>query len=255
MKDQDYFLRRRTVRTFSEEKVASSVIERLLRASAQAPNTGNMQLYAAIVTDSADELAELAEAHYRQPASTGCRVMVTFCADVHRFSRWASLRKGDGEALDNLQGLMWATIDATIAAQQFVTAAEMEGLGTCYLGTTLYTAGEISRILRLPKGVVPIVTVALGWPAAEETGKAPTERLPLKAVVHHGHYHDYSDSEIEELYAETETMPQSEKFVAENGLETLAQVFTQVRYPREASERMSEELAALLAEKGFRLPR
>ena len=75
----------------------------------------------------------------------------------------------------------------------------MNGLGICYLGTTIYTAGMIAEILELPKGVIPVTTIVLGYP---DESPELTDRLPLEAVVHYEKYTDYTAAEIDELWAD-----------------------------------------------------
>ena len=60
---------------------------------------------------------------------------------------------------------MTSAIDALLVAQTVCIAAESKGMGICYLGTTTYMAKKIIEILKLPRGVVPVTTVTLGWPA------------------------------------------------------------------------------------------
>ncbi len=98
-----------------------------------------MQLYSVIVTRDEDAKKRLAPAHFNQPSATGADVVLTFCADFNRFEKWCEARNAQ-PGYDNFQSLMWAVIDTTIFAQQFCTIAEMNGLGTCYLGTTTYNA-------------------------------------------------------------------------------------------------------------------
>ncbi len=135
-----------------------------------------------------------------------------------------------------------------LAAQNFCVQAEMHGLGICYLGTTLYTAAEIVQILELPKGVIPLTTVVVGYP-----DEAPelTDRLPLDAVVHYEKYSDYTAAEIDELWAEREESEQTRRLLEENGLENLAKVFTERRYVRRDNLVFSESYFALLKEQGF----
>jgi hypothetical protein len=80
-------------------------------------------------------------------------------------------------ALAHLNGVT----DALLAAQNLCVEAEAHGLGICYLGTTIYTAEEIARILDLPKGVIPVTTIVVGHP---DESPELTDRLPLDAVVH-----------------------------------------------------------------------
>jgi len=124
----------------------------------------------------------------------------------------------------------------------------MNGLGICYLGTTIYTAGMIAEILELPKGVIPVTTIVLGYP---DESPELTDRLPLEAVVHYEKYTDYTAAEIDELWAEREESELTKRLLEENGLPNLAQIFTQRRYVREDNLSISNSYFALLKEKGF----
>ena len=138
--------------------------------------------------------------------------------------------------------------DALLAAQNLCVEAEMNGLGICYLGTTIYTAGMIAEILELPKGVIPVTTIVLGYP---DESPELTDRLPLEAVVHYEKYTDYTAAEIDELWAEREESELTKRLLEENGLPNLAQIFTQRRYVREDNLSISNSYFALLKEKGF----
>jgi hypothetical protein len=176
-------------------------------------------------------------------------VLLTICADLHRFNRWCGLRQADA-GYDNLLWLMNAVIDASLFAQNICLAAESQGLGICYLGTALYNAKELIDIMNLPKGTIPITAIALGYPAHRPE---LTDRLPLEAVVHDEVYTDYSDEKIGELFFEKENLPASKQFVAENNKANLAQVFTDVRYKRKDNEYFSAKLLKTLREQGFRI--
>lgn len=245
--NNEYFLNRRTIRAYSNREVPQSVIDDLLLKASHAPTTGNMQLYSAIVTRSAEGKARLAPAHFGQPQVEGASVVITFCADFNRFSRWCEDRQAV-PCYDNFQSLMAAMLDTVAFAQQFNTLAEMAGLGVCWLGTTTYNAREIAEALELPKLVVPVITLTVGYPAneGEEVG-----RLPLEAIVHNEKYQAYTYGRIDELYAEKEAREDSRRFVAENGKETLAQVFTDIRYPRANNELFSVKFLDFLKDSGF----
>lgn len=88
----------------------------------------------------------------------------------------------------------------------------------------------------------------MGWPAEVP---AQVDRLPLEAVVHEEIYHDYTSEDIDRLYAYKESLPENIRFIIENNKETLAQVFTDVRYTKKDSEAMSENLWKVMKEQGF----
>lgn len=241
-----YFANRRTVRRYTAQEVAPELLTQLLEEATHAPNTGNMQLYSVIVTRSEEGKRALAPLHFNQPAATGCSVLLTFCIDINRFNLWC--KEGNADAgFGNLQMLLAGAIDASLFAQQFNTLAEMHGLGCCYLGTTAYNAPEIAKVLELPDGVVPLVSLTVGYPE----GEAPlSDRLPLEAIVHDEKYRQYTPEQIREIYAGQENSADSKRFIEENGKSTLAQVFAEVRYPRATNEAFSKTLQEYL-EKGF----
>jgi FMN reductase (NADPH) len=172
---------------------------------------------------------------------------LTFCADFNRFNRWCILR-GAQPGYDNFLSFMTAAIDALLVAQTICIAAEAKGLGLCYLGTTIYMAHKIIEVLKLPKGVVPVTTITLGWPAEHPE---QTDRLPLVAVVHKEMYSDYTDSDIERFYAEKEERDDSQQFIRENNKTTLAQVFTDIRYKKGDNVYFSKMLLQVLKDQGF----
>lgn len=245
----DFFTARRTIRSFSDKPVDDSLLRTLVGEASHAPTTGNMQLYSVVATRSAELKARLAPAHFNQPCVTGCAVLLTFCADFNRFTRWCQLSGAD-PGYDNFQSFITAVLDTIIFAQQFCTAAEIRGLGTCYLGTTTYNAPQIADILRLPALVVPVTTVALGWPAGEKRPEDPG-RLPVEAVLHSETYCCPTDTELKKLYMEKENREDSKRFVEENGKSSLAQVFTDVRYTRQANETFSKIYAEFIDSRGF----
>ncbi len=241
------FAGRRSVRKYSDREVSRELLDSILEAAMRAPTCGNMQLYSVVVTRSAEGKAALAPTHFNQPMVTGAPVVLTVCADFNRFTRWCELSDAD-PGYDNFLSFMSAVADATIFAQQIVAIAESEGLGTCYLGTVTYNADKISDVLGLPDLCVPVACITLGWPAEEGV---ETERLPLRAVVHEERYRADSDEEIIELFKAKDDYAPNRRFIEENDKKTLAQVFTDVRYPRAMNEDFSRAFLALLRTKKF----
>jgi nitroreductase len=243
----DLLNQHRTVRKYTEQKIDNNLLDQLLETACRTSNTGNMQACSIVVTTEASIKKELAPAHFNQPMINEAPVVLTFCADFNRVTKWCEQRQAD-PGYDNFQSFMATTVDALLAAQTFCIAAESVGLGICYLGTTTYNARPIIDVLHLPKLVVPITTVTVGYPASIP---AQTDRLPLTAVVHRETYSDFSPSAIDALYAEKENSPFYKDFVAENKKETLAQVFTDVRYTRAGNELFSAKFLEVLKEQGF----
>lgn len=243
----DILNQRRSIRKYSNKAIAPELMTQLLNAAAQSSNTGNMQAYSVVVSTTEDIKKQLAPTHFNQPMITNAPAVLTFCADFNRFSKWCEQRNAE-PGYDNFQSFMATAIDSMIFAQTFAVAAEAEGLGICYLGTTTYNAGEIIDILNLPKLVVPITTITVGYP---EFTPPLTDRLPLDAVVHYEKYEDYSAEKLDKLYSEKENSDFYKNFVTENKKETLAQVFTDIRYNRKNNEFFSEKFLNVLKQQGF----
>lgn len=243
----DILLERRSIRKYLPDAVDPELLEAILAQGCRASTTGNMQVYSIIVTKSPEKKKELAPLHFNQKMVTEAPVVLTFCADFNRFCKWCRMR-GAEPGYDNFLSFMTAAIDALLVAQTVCIAAEAEGLGICYLGTTTYTADRIIEVLSLPSGVVPVTTVTLGWPAENPP---QVDRLPLKAIVHDEVYVDYSEKVLASHYREKEERDDSARFVAENSKQTLAQVFTDVRYKKSDNVHFSNVLLKVLRDQGF----
>ena len=239
---------RRTIRQYSEREIPDSLLNELLEVAARASNTGNMQLYSVVVTRDREQKIKMAPAHFNQQMVVNAPVVLTFCADANRFIKWASYRQADA-GFDNFQTFMAAVIDSMLFAQTFCVAAEEKGLGICYLGTTTYNAAPIIEALSLPKQVVPITAITVGYPA--EPLPEQCERLSLEAIIHQEQYADYTESMIDAIYKEKESLEANRQYVEENKKETLAQVFTDIRYTRKNNEFFSIEFLKTLEAQGF----
>ena len=238
---------RRTIRKYLQKDISSDLLNDLLETSSRASTMGGMQLYSVVITRNAEMKEKLSPAHFNQLMVKGAPVVLTFCADFRRFSKWCEQRNAV-PGYNNLMSFMNAAMDTLLVAQTFCTLAEEAGLGICYLGTTTYNPQMIIDALQLPELVFPITTVTVGYP---DGIPAQVDRLPLEATVHEEYYHDYSKADIDKLYAYKESLPENEQFVKENRKETLAQVFTDVRYTKKDNEFMSDNLLKVLHQQGF----
>jgi len=237
----------RTIRKYTTREISDELLASILESGTRASTTGNMQVYSVIVTRDEEMKGRLSPCHFNQPMVQEAPVVLTFCADFNRFNKWCRQRNAE-PGYDNFLSFVTAAIDALLVAQNVCIAAENEGIGICYLGTTTYMAEQIIEILELPKGVVPVTTVTLGYPAEQPP---LNDRLPLEAVVHQERYSDYSAEDIDMFYEEKEALDSSKQFIEENGLETLAQVFTKVRYKKDDNETFSNKLLEVLKKQGF----
>ncbi len=79
--EQDYFSTRATVREYTDEEVSDEMLRDVIQKAVHAPTCGNMQLYSVIVTRNREMKSRLEPLHFNQPASTGCNIILTICAD------------------------------------------------------------------------------------------------------------------------------------------------------------------------------
>jgi FMN reductase (NADPH) len=237
----------RSIRKYKTTPLDQELLNHILLAGTRASTTGNMQVYSIIVTTDPGLKEKLWEAHFKQDMVKTAPVILTFCADFNRFNKWCSQRKAT-PGYDNFLSFVTAAIDALLVAQNVALAAESKGLGICYLGTTTYNAGKIIDILNLPAGVVPVTAFPVGYP--EEIPEL-TDRLPLEAVVHYEKYKDYSEEMINELYKIKEEMPFYQDLLKINNKETLAQIFTDIRYSKNDNILFSKSLLNVLQKQGF----
>lgn len=238
---------RRTIRKYSQEPVSESLLNRLLSEASRTQTMGNLQLYSVVVTRSDEMKRRLAPAHFNQPMVTQAPVVLTICADFHRTTRWCEERQAK-PGYSNFLSFQNAAIDALLYTQTLCCLMDEEGLGYCYLGTTVYQPMQIINVLDLPQLVMPVATLTVGWPAEDP---AISDRLPMESFVHSETYHEPTAADIDASYSYKEQLPENQHFVEVNHKQTLAQVFTDIRYTKADNEVMSEGLKEALKAQGF----
>ena len=176
-------LARRSIRKFQDKPVADALLRVLLACAQSAPAKSDLQQYSIIhVTDAAKKavLAKLAATPWIETAP----VVLVFCGDGRRARCIAELRaKPYGQ--DNLDSFMNAAVDAGLALQAFLIAAEAAGLGCCAISQVRVKIAETSELLGLPNNVFPLAGLACGWP---DEAREVTQRLPPALVVHRDRY-------------------------------------------------------------------
>ena len=214
-------LTRRTIRKYADREVSETLLNRLFSEAARTQTMGNLQLYSVVVTRSAEKKAKLSPAHFNRQATPG---------------------------YDNFLSFINAATDALLFTQTLCNLMDEEGLGYCYLGTTVYMPQMIIDTLQLPKLVMPVATLTVGWPAEEPP---LSDRLPNASFVHSETYQDYTPADIDTYYTAKEQLPENRHFCEINQKETLAQIFTDIRYTKKDNEAMSAGLIEALKHQGF----
>jgi FMN reductase (NADPH) len=243
----DLILKHRSIRKFKNDEIHENVLNKILEAGIRASNTGNMQVYSIVISRENSIKKQLWEVHFKQNMVLEAPVILTFCADYNRFVKWCNQRKAN-PGYDNFLSFFTGAIDALLVSQNVALAAESFELGICYLGTTTYNAPKIIEILKLPRLVVPITTLAIGYPK-ENTGL--TDRLPVNAVIHNEVYKDYTSEAIDEIYNEKENSDFTKELLELNKKETLAQIYTDNRYTKKDNVLFSKILLNVINQQGF----
>ena len=238
---------RKSIRKYSGREVSDELLTRLFTLAERTQTMGNLQLYSVVVTRDEKMKQQLAPAHFNQPMVTAAPVVLTVCADFRRTTTWAENRCAT-PGYDNFLSFMNAATDALLFTQTFCCLAEEEGLGYCWLGTTVYQPQSIIDTLRLPRLVFPVATLTLGWP---DENPPLSDRLPVEAIIHNETYRDYTPELIDNFYTAKENLPENREFVRINNKETLAQIFTDIRYTKKDNEAMSETMLSALKQQGF----
>lgn len=235
--------------------MSQELLESILDAGIRASSSGNMQAYSIIVTKDKELKRKLYTAHMEQSMVVDAPVLLTFCADFNRMRKWLSLHDAPVH-FDNFMSFMIGAIDAALAAQNCALAAENEGLGICYMGSTLANCDQIGELLNLPAGVVPVVGYSLGYPAE---APALRDRLPKHGLVHYEQYRDYSEEDIRDIYKERNEkgwqrymdIPQLKEMTERLGLKNLAQIYTIAKYTKESHLEYSQTVLNYLEKMNF----
>lgn len=243
----DVISNHRSIRKYSARPVSDEQIARLISEAGRTQTMGNLQLYSAVVTRSKEMKAKLAPLHFNQPMVESSQAVITVCADFNRTTQWCRQRKA-GPGYDNALSFLNAATDALLFTQTLSILCEAEGIGVCFLGTTIYQPDKIIELLKLPKLTFPVATLTIGYP---DEAPAQSDRLPVAAIMHSETYRDYSPQDIDRAYAHKESLPENQEFVRINHKETLAQIFTDIRYTRSDNEAMSATLLRTLRKQGF----
>lgn len=241
----DIMLQHRSVRRFTDAAVGEEILDEIVNCGLRASNTGNMQLYSIIATQQEPLRSELCKLHFGQCSTAP--LWLTICTDVNRYHHYCRVNRCD-EPYGNLLWFISALVDASLCAQNICVAAEAKGLGFCYLGTVNYNTRQIAELLQCPKGVVPVIAIAMGHPAEEPR---ESERLGMDAVFHKETYHNPSDEEIIRTHRVRDEFPFNQQMVKENGTRNYCEIFTTKRYPHAMNVSVSNDLLQFLRESGM----
>jgi nitroreductase len=247
----------RSIRAFKPDSIPASLVESVCAdAIAGGSSSGNLNSVSLILTRSEERKKKLFEFHFKQPMILRAPLLITFCADWHRTREWLK-RRGARDNFNNLLGYHVAAFDAMIVAQNVCLGFEAQGLGICYMGTTLHVMPELSEYFELPETVAPVTTIVVGYP---DENPAKRDRLPLAAFLHEERYRPTSDDEIEATYQDRDvkgwqryqSMPALKAMMEREGISSLAEFYTsKIKYDPDVFARDSAKLEAFLRKQGL----
>jgi FMN reductase (NADPH) len=233
----EIMLKRTSIRRFTKHAVGEDVLNRILLVGQRAPSPGGFQAYSLIIVDDAEKLSKIGEAT-RQTFITKAPVFILVCVDMRKFRKVLD-HLGHDYHLKHGQGLyakLFSIVEASMVAQSMATAALLMGLGSCFVGAVFYAMKDVSELLDLPQGVIPLLGLCVGY-AEESPPLRP--RWPLATVVHRNKYRETTTEEIDNyLRLADEAMEQEEYYQKYSGRET---TYTEhLKWKTQATEWISE---------------
>jgi len=189
-----------SIRDFESTPLADEALEAILVSARSAPTSSNLQAYSIVVVKDPDRRARLSQLVGDQEFVAQAPVMLLFCADIARL-QYVSRRQGHHFAADTLEMFLLASVDASLALQNALVAAESLGLGAVPVGSVRNEPLPIARELGLPVGVFAVAGLSLGYPKPD-VRRGPKPRLPRAAVVH---YEQYGAENLEDHLREYDT--------------------------------------------------
>lgn len=170
----------RSHRAFSDRAVGRDLIEVLCAVALASPTKSDLQQRDIVIVEDRARRRAITAPIADMPWIDTAAAFLVFCGNNRR-QRQIHAWRGRDFANDHLDAFFNAAVDAGIALQAFITAAETVGLGTCPISAIRNHAQLVSNVLELPDHVFPVAGLAVGWPANE--GEISL-RLPLAATVH-----------------------------------------------------------------------
>jgi len=191
----ELLLSHRSVRAYLPDPLPKGALAALVAAAQSAATSSNLQTWSVVAVEDQgrkERLSKLAgdQAHIRESP-----LFLVWLADLARLERVAQQRELPHAALDYTESFILAVVDATLAAQNAVVAAEALGLGTVYIGGIRNRPQEVAAELGLPPRVFPVFGLCVGRPDPARPA-AIKPRLPQEAVLHRERYglHEQDDA-------------------------------------------------------------
>lgn len=181
-------LSHRSVRAYRDKPLPSGTLETLVAAAQSAATSSNLQTWSVVAVEQPQRKEKLAQLANNQGHIRQCPLFLVWLADLARLTYIAESRGLPHEGLDYLEMFLMAVVDAALAAQNAVIAAESLGLGTVYIGAMRNRPEEVAQVLGLPPHVFAVFGLCVGYP--DPTANTIVKpRLPQSVVLHRETYH------------------------------------------------------------------
>lgn len=178
----------RSVRSYRVNPLPTGTLETLIAAAQSASTSSNLQAWSVIAVEEPARKARLATLAANQAHVRECPLFLVWLADLHRLEQLAHERGLRADGLDYLESFVVAVIDAALAAQNAVVAAESLGLGTVYIGAIRNRPADVAAELGLPPRVFPVFGLCVGFPSADRPPAAIKPRLPQELILYRERY-------------------------------------------------------------------
>ena len=162
---------RRSIRKYEDRPVEEEKITKILEAVRLAPSSSNSQPWHVVVVRNKETIQALSKA-----APVGSRFVISWMAEAPLVFVLAVQRKLTHRVAGTFgHPNLW--LDAGIAGEHLVLAAQALGLGTCWIGW--FSEGKVRGLVGLPKTYEVIALIPCGYPAEEPE---PRERKRLDEI-------------------------------------------------------------------------
>jgi nitroreductase len=180
-------LSHRSVRDYLPKALPEGLVETLIAAASSAPTSSNVQAWSVVAVTDPARKARLAELAGGQRHIVDAPLLLVWLADLARAQAIGAARGLELGGLDYTDTFLLASVDAALAAQNALVAAESLGLGTVFIGALRNHPEAVAELLDLPPRAYAVAGLVVGYPdPAVETAVKP--RLPQEAVLHYESY-------------------------------------------------------------------
>lgn len=173
--------RHRSVREFAPEPVPDDVVRVIFGAAQSAATSANLQLWTAVSVQEPGRRAEIAKLCGDQKQIRDCAWFFAFVVDHYRLEKAARAAGENPAGLDFAEFFAMGCVDAALAAERMTCAAELAGLGACYIGALRNDVEGVKTLLELPGRCFPLFGLCLGKVASSSKAE-PKPRLSQPAI-------------------------------------------------------------------------